>query len=154
MNLLEIELSARSQEDDEERRRRGKAHAATGAVAAAAATKGKGKGGKKGGKSKDSKGNQEKGKTQDSGKGGASTDKRPVCPDYLTDRGCLKGDQCTMRHPRKTGRCLRCGATGHDLSTCRRPPRDKTPTNLRQEKGTQTQTFWSGYFRVGWGSST
>ena len=22
------------------------------------------------------------------------------------------------------------------------------------EKGTQTQTFWSGYFRVGWGSST
>ena len=133
MNLLEIELSARSQEDDEERRRRGQAHAATGAVAAAATTKGKGKGGKKGGKSKDSKGNQEKGKTQDSGKGGASTDKRPVCTDYLTDRGCPKGDQCTMLHPRKTGRCLRCGATGHDLSTCRRPPRDKTPTN--QQRG-------------------
>ena len=118
MNLLEIELSARSQEDDEERRRRGQARAATGAVAAAAAAKGKGKGGKKeGGKSKDNKGNQEKGKTQDPGKGRAPTDKRPVCPDYLTDRGCPKGDQCTMLHPRKTGRCLRCGATGHDLST-------------------------------------
>ena len=25
---------------------------------------------------------------------------------------------------------------------------------IREEKGTQTQTFWSGYFRVGWGSST
>ena len=25
---------------------------------------------------------------------------------------------------------------------------------LREEEGTQTQTFWSGYFRVGWGSST
>ena len=26
--------------------------------------------------------------------------------------------------------------------------------SFRQEKGTQTQTFWSGYSRVGWGSST
>ena len=24
-------------------------------------------------------------------------------------------------------------------------------TLIREEKGTQTQTFWSGYFRVGWG---
>ena len=28
------------------------------------------------------------------------------------------------------------------------------PPKLRQAKGTQTQTFWSGYLRVGWGSST
>ena len=27
-------------------------------------------------------------------------------------------------------------------------------TNIRQEKGAQTQTFWSGYSLVGWGSST
>ena len=26
--------------------------------------------------------------------------------------------------------------------------------NVREEKGTQTQTFWFGYLRVGWGSST
>ena len=26
-------------------------------------------------------------------------------------------------------------------------------TTVRQEKGTRSQTFWSGYFRVGWGSS-
>ena len=27
-------------------------------------------------------------------------------------------------------------------------------TESREDKGTQTQTFWSGYHRVGWGSST
>ena len=26
--------------------------------------------------------------------------------------------------PQKTGKCLRCGATGHDLASCRRPARD------------------------------
>ena len=30
----------------------------------------------------------------------------------------------------------------------------KKAHKLREEKGTQTQTFWSGYLRVGWGSST
>ena len=42
------------------------------------------------------------------------------------------------------------------------PPSQRTPfgTALEkdgkdwEEKGTQTQTFWSGYFLVGWGSST
>ena len=28
------------------------------------------------------------------------------------------------------------------------------PILVREEKGTQTQTFWSGYLRMGWGSST
>ena len=31
---------------------------------------------------------------------------------------------------------------------------DCTRDFFREEKGTQTQTFWSGYLRVGWGSST
>eukprot|EP00971_Amphidinium_carterae_P067657 1339844-Amphidinium_carterae.1 len=26
-------------------------------------------------------------------------DKRPICPEFLKDRGCNKGGQCTMRHP-------------------------------------------------------
>ena len=30
----------------------------------------------------------------------------------------------------------------------------RTSLFVREEKGTQTQTFWSGYLRVGWGSST
>ena len=80
LGLLEIEVSARAMEDDEERRRKGQANAAAG--------KGKGKGR---GKSKDSKG------------------KKPqttVCQDYMTDRGCFRGDQCTFARPRKPGKCL------------------------------------------------
>ena len=42
----------------------------------------------------------------------------------MTDRGCPRGDQCTFAHPRKPGKCLRCGGINHDLPTCRRPPRD------------------------------
>eukprot|EP00971_Amphidinium_carterae_P057996 1146991-Amphidinium_carterae.4 len=26
-------------------------------------------------------------------------DTRPICPDFLKDAGCIKGGQCTMRHP-------------------------------------------------------
>ena len=32
--------------------------------------------------------------------------------------------------------------------------RSQKGLTIRQEKGTQTQTFWSGYLRVAWGSST
>eukprot|EP00971_Amphidinium_carterae_P146478 2903229-Amphidinium_carterae.4 len=28
-------------------------------------------------------------------------DTRPICPDFLTDRGCNKTGLCTMRHPTK-----------------------------------------------------
>eukprot|EP00971_Amphidinium_carterae_P049569 977017-Amphidinium_carterae.1 len=28
-------------------------------------------------------------------------DTRPICPDFLTDRGCPRGGQCTQRHPTK-----------------------------------------------------
>ena len=42
----------------------------------------------------------------------------------MTDRGCPKGDQCTFAHPRKPGKCLRCGGVNHDLSTCLRPAWD------------------------------
>ena len=62
----------------------------------------------------------EKGKSKDGGKG----EKRTVCQAYLTDKGCPKGEQSPHAHPRKTGKCLRCGATGHDLASCRRPARD------------------------------
>ena len=92
MGLLEIEMSIRAREDDEDRRRRGQANMAVSssnsppeaANAAAAA----GKGGRKG-----------KGKPKDGGKGA----KRTVCQEYLTDKGCPKGDQCPYAHPRKTG---------------------------------------------------
>ena len=47
-----------------------------------------------------------------------------------------KGDQCPHAHPRKTGKCLRCGATGHDLASCRRPARDpKTKGSPPPQKG-------------------
>ena len=112
MGLLEIELSTRAQEDDEERRRKGQANFTSSTHASASAVS---KGGKGGGKGKA----KSKGKAKE-GKG----DKKPVCQDYMTDRGCPRGDQCTHLHPCKPGKCLRCGATGHDLASCRRPARD------------------------------
>ena len=59
-------------------------------------------------------------------KGGGKGEKRTVCQECLTDKGpgCPKGDQCPHAHPRKAGKCLRCGATGHGLASCRRPARD------------------------------
>ena len=102
-------MSVRAMEDDEERRWEGQANAAAAATLtqATATAVGKGKGR---GKSKDSKG--EKPQTT-------------VCQDYVTDRGCLsRGDQCAFAHPRKPGKCHTCGGVNHDLSTCRRPPRD------------------------------
>ena len=125
MNLLEIEMSNRAMEDDEDRRRRGQANMAASSShsppeAADAAANAIGKGGKKG-----------KGKSKSGGKG----EKRTVCQEHLSDKGCPKGDQCPHAHPRKAGKCLRCGATGHDLASCRRPARDpKTKDHLHQQK--------------------
>ena len=114
MNLLEIEMSQRAMEDDEDRRRRGQANMAASSShsppdAANFAANAVGKGGKKG-----------KGKSKNGGKG----ERRTVCQEYLTDKGCPKGDQCPHAHPRKAGKCLRCGATGHELASCRRPAKD------------------------------
>ena len=115
MGQLEIEMSARAMEDDEERRRRGQANNASASASthATAAAVGKGKG---------------------KSKGKMST---TVCQDYMTDRGCPKGDQCTFLHPRKPGKCLRCGGVNHDLSTCRRPGRDAklNPPNNAKASG-------------------
>ena len=124
MGLLEIELSARAQEDDEERRRKGHAHHLSSSAAEAGAV-GKGKG-----KNKGKSPGKDKGKNEGSkgakGKGGKE-DSRPICSDYMTENGCPRGDQCTQRHPARAEKCLRCGATGHQLSTCRRPRRDAQP---------------------------
>ena len=46
---------------------------------------------------------------------------------YLKEAGCPRGDQCTDRHPPRVGKCLHCEATGHQLSSCRRPRRDAQP---------------------------
>ena len=127
MGLLEIEVSNRAREDDEDRRRRGQVNMAASSsnsppeaanAAAAAAVKG----GRKG-----------KGKSKDGGKG----EKRTVCQDYLTDKGCPKGDyNVLMLTPGRTGVCLRCGATCHDLASCRRPARDpKTKGSPPPPKG-------------------
>ena len=125
MGLLKIEMPNRARED-EDRRRSGQANMAASSSnsppdAANAAANAVGKGGRKG-----------KGKSKDGGKG----EKRTVCQEYLTDKGCPKGDQCPHAHPRKTGKCLRCGATGHDLASCRRPARDpKTKASPPPPKG-------------------
>ena len=108
MGMLEIELAARAQEDDEERRKRGQTHHT--ANPAMGATPGKGQ----------SKEKKEAGK----GKSEGSRDK-PVCTDYMKDARCPRGDKCAFRHPPRTGKCLRCGAIGHQLAQCRRPQREQ-----------------------------
>ena len=43
----------------------------------------------------------------------------------MKDAGCPRGDKCIFRHPPRTGKCLRCGAIGHQLAQCRRPQREQ-----------------------------
>ena len=138
MGLLEIELAARSQEDDEERRRKGQAHHLSTKSEAGAVSKVKGKG--RGGKGK-SKGLEGRSKDQAKGKAkGGGGQGKPICTDCLADNGCPRGDQCTFRHPARVGRCLRCGSTGHQLSTCRRPKRDsKGPPMAKPEAKAQSK---------------
>ena len=127
MNLLEIEVSHRAMEDDEDRRRRGQANMATSSShsppdATDAVANAVGKGGKKG-----------KGKSKNGGKG----EKRTVCQEYLSDRGCPKGDQCPHAHPRKAGKCLRCGALDmnwHHVEDQPKNPRPKDHLHHQKDK--------------------
>ena len=90
MNLLEIELSSRSHEDDEERRRQGQANTMTGAMPRQKARESEAR---KEARVRTKRIRKKELRTQEIFKGGASSDKKPVCPDYLTDRGCPKGDR-------------------------------------------------------------
>ena len=55
-----------------------------------------------------------------------------VCKFFLTAEGCKFGDECRYKHPRTTGKCLRCGADGHSLSTCTRPSKSKSGSQPKQ----------------------
>ena len=48
-----------------------------------------------------------------------------VCKFFLPAEGCKFGDECKYKHPRTNGKCLRCGAEGHSLSSCTRPSSDQ-----------------------------
>ena len=66
-----------------------------------------------------------------------------ACKFYLTAEGCKFGDNCRYKHPRTPGRCLRCGAEGHSLSTCTRPSKNKSggqPKQMAKGKGRSTST--------------
>ena len=61
--------------------------------------------------------------------------------EVLQAEGCKFGDECRYKHPRTTGKCLRCGAEGHSLSTCPRPSKSKSggqPKQLAKGKGHST----------------
>ena len=107
MGMLEIELAARAQEDDEERRKKGQTHHAANPAVGAIPGRGQAKDKKGAGK----------------GKNEGSAGDKPVCTDFMKDAGCPRGDKCAFRHPPRTGKCLRCGAIGHQLAQCRRPQR-------------------------------
>ena len=66
-----------------------------------------------------------------------------VCKFFLTAEGCKFGDECKYKHPRTNGKCLRCGAEGHSLSTCTRPSKTKSGSQTKQSnkgKGRSSQT--------------
>eukprot|EP00971_Amphidinium_carterae_P252802 5019086-Amphidinium_carterae.4 len=138
---LESSLNERALEETDRNRRKIQAHGAV--VPQALGMDGKDKGKPKG-----------KGKDRDKNKGGKGgnpqgargkppsiyrnrddnpNDTRPICPEFLKDRGCNKGGQCTMRHPTRVGKCLRCGAKGHSVSECLRPRRDVPRRTTREE---------------------
>ena len=62
---------------------------------------------------------------------------------FLTAEGCKFGDECKYKHPRTNGKCLRCGAEGHSLSSCARPSKTKSGNpnkQLNKGKGRSSQT--------------
>ena len=66
-----------------------------------------------------------------------------MCKFFLTAEGCKFGDECRYKHPRTTGKYLRCGAEGHSLSTCTRPSKNKSGSQPKQStkgKGRSTPT--------------
>ena len=66
-----------------------------------------------------------------------------VCKFFLTAEGCKFGDECKYKHPRTNGKCLRCGAEGHSLSSCTRPSKTKCGSQPKQSakgKGRSSQT--------------
>ena len=66
-----------------------------------------------------------------------------VCKFFLTAEGCKFGDECRYKHPRTTGKCIRCGADGHSLSSCTRPSKSKSGSQPKQStkgKGRSTPT--------------
>ena len=66
-----------------------------------------------------------------------------VCKFFLTADGCKFGDECKFKHPRTNGKCLRCGAEGHSLSSCTRPSKtksDKQSKSSPKGKGRSSQT--------------
>ena len=66
-----------------------------------------------------------------------------VCKFFLTAEGCKFGEECKYKHPRTNGKCLRCGADGHSLSSCTRPSKSKSGSSTKQStkgKGRSSQT--------------
>ena len=66
-----------------------------------------------------------------------------VCKFFLTADGCKFGDECKYKHPRTNGKCLRCGAEGHSLSSCTRPSKTKSGSQSNSStkgKGRSSQT--------------
>ena len=55
-----------------------------------------------------------------------------VCKFFLTAEGCKFGDECKYKHLRTNGKCLRCGADGHSLSSCTRPSKTRLSLAVSQ----------------------
>eukprot|EP00971_Amphidinium_carterae_P263536 5228263-Amphidinium_carterae.2 len=120
IELLESELNERALEETDRNRRKAQAHGAEVPYAYGMDRKGKDKGTPKGAGGKPPN-------TFYRNRDDNPNDTRPICPEFLKDRGCNKGGQCTMRHPTRVGKCLRGGAKGHSVSECLRPRRDVPP---------------------------
>ena len=72
-----------------------------------------------------------------------------VCKFYLTTEGCKFGDECRYKHPRTTGKCLRCGAEGHSLSTCTRPSKSKSGSQPGKNRYGQCRALGDSMCQMG-----
>ena len=114
MGLLEIELSARAQEDDEERRRKGHANSSS-AMATLQAEKAQGK--------EIPVQVREREVRARRGRHRAKRASQSALITSLT-MAALEVTNARINTPARVGKCLRCGAKGHQLASCRRPRRD------------------------------
>ena len=54
----------------------------------------------------------------------SKSDKKPLCPHFNKDDGCLAGSNCPLCHPKVqpgSGRCFNCGSLRHSVVDCTRP---------------------------------
>ena len=55
----------------------------------------------------------------------STSNKKPSCPNFVSDQGCTAGGKCPLYHPPAfANRCFNCGSKEHRIAECTRPKRE------------------------------